>query len=139
MKKIKQTEAYKVVKADFTSLNIHDIDFLTKSKYKLSYELNKITQEVPRTVGIMCFRTLEFAENFLHYTNMPLIDNCIILKVKGVKKKIQAKEICEYSYDKKLDYFYGNESYLSLLISRIPPIGTVFFKEVTPIKIVKEH
>lgn len=139
MKKEEQTEAYKIVKTDFTSLNMHNIDFLTKSKYELSYELDKTTQEVPETVGIMCFDTLESADKFLRSFIRPWTEHCIILKVKGTKKKIQANEICGYCYDKKLDYFYGSESCFRMVISMIPPSGTVFFKEVTPIEIVKEH
>ena len=133
-------KAFKLVGLDWKSyiLGSMSSDFC-ENKYVLTYGLNKVTEKIKGSLGIMCFKTLGNTLDFKENMYLP----GIILEVKGKKSLEQHNMISEELSERDLDCFYAlkwsfNNIVYKLLSRRTGP-GTVFFDEIMPVKIIRER
>lgn len=95
----------------------------SNDKYRLYYEIGKITKCVPGTLGIFCFKTLEDLYNML---SRCVLRESIIYKVRGINRMKTPKHISIGS-EEAIDNFYSQNYSFS---PQKPPHGTVCYESV---------
>lgn len=94
-------------------------------KYELYYSIGEVTSEIPNTLGIFVFDTLENAKNFIRGTNQAIL-KCMARGKRKVPEKI--------SRTSTIDIFY---KYHQCFVNPTPK-GTLLFKSVLPVEIVAQ-
>jgi len=137
-------EAYKIVQKSQDKENIEYFSYLVSSpKYRLSYNIGKITTAKKGTLGIFCFKTLEDAKKYVEpvtrlTATTKLEDTSFtILRVKSFKKGIKPRKIAFFP-EQRFDLFYKymharNRFFCSLSV----PEGTVCYPAVEVIEEIK--
>jgi len=108
----------------------------TTGKYCLEYEKGKITKALPKTLGIMCFDTLNRARNYLDRMCIPTDYVYKIYKVEGYNKNNSVVSQSVYVTEWELDDFY-NHKFNPYEEARPLEMGAICFESVRLLEEIK--
>lgn len=80
----------------------------SKDKYALSYEIDKITEALPNTVGIFCYKDLPFAIKETKFWRILKLkkEDIFLYEVEGIGEPLQNRLMCIRNSVRDLDKFY---------------------------------
>jgi len=115
-------KAYKIIKVP------ERVSMCTTGKYQLKYPVGSIVTAPEETLGIICFSTNEYVQEFTKGMSM---NDLSIIEVEGIGKALFPKEITWLNNEKELDFFYKARRPRGIIsLTKPPSKGTICFQKV---------